>query len=45
MSVAYSRISTAGVLLVGLIVGWSFSLIRPAPLRPAAAATVWAREP
>jgi hypothetical protein len=33
MSVPYSRISTATVLLVGLAAGWSLSLVRPAPLR------------
>jgi hypothetical protein len=32
----YSRISTAVVLLVGLIVGWSLSLLRPAPLHAGA---------
>jgi hypothetical protein len=36
MSVPYSRISTATVLLVGLIAGWSFSLARPATLRAGA---------
>jgi hypothetical protein len=32
MSKRYSRISTAVVLLVGMIVGWSLSLFRPTPL-------------
>jgi hypothetical protein len=36
MSVAYSRISTASVLLLGLIVGWSSSLFRPALLHAGA---------
>ncbi len=36
MSVRYSRISTAVVLAVGLIAGWSLSLFRPSPLRAAA---------
>jgi hypothetical protein len=33
MSVCYSRISRASLLLVGLIAGWSLSLVRPAPVR------------
>ena len=32
----YSRISTAFVLLVGVISGWSLSLVRPAPLHAGA---------
>jgi hypothetical protein len=32
----YSRISTAFVLLTGVIVGWSLSLLRPAPLHAGA---------
>jgi hypothetical protein len=36
MSIRYSRVSTAFVLLVGLIAGWSLSLFRPAPVRAGA---------
>jgi hypothetical protein len=36
MLVRNSRVSTAFVLLVGVIVGWSLSLLRPAPLRAGA---------
>jgi hypothetical protein len=32
MSKRYSRVSTAVVLLVGVVVGWSLSLFRPRPL-------------
>ena len=32
MSKRYSRVSTAVVLLVGVVVGWSLSLFRPTPL-------------
>jgi hypothetical protein len=36
MIMRYSRISTAFVLLVGLIAGWSLSLVRPTPLHAGA---------